>query len=233
MSSSIRVNTIVPSSGSNVAIGTTGGSVDFNKINANVIEGSCLASTSDVNGTHTTGSVTSGSASLTVASATGIVAGMYIVGEGIVPGTTVSSISGTTVTMSANAAATLSSDPVSFYVVNKILTPGIVAGQLCRAWVNFDGTGTVAIRASFNVSSITDNGTGDYTINFTNAMTDANYSSTVTANNITNVTSIGDFATDNSAKSPSAYRVIAKYVNIAGSNYLALDPGSVSIAIFR
>jgi hypothetical protein len=49
-------------------------------------------------------------------------------------------------------------------------------GTLCRAWVNFNGTGTVAIRASFNVSSITDNGTGDYTINFTTAMPDANYS---------------------------------------------------------
>jgi hypothetical protein len=45
----------------------------------------------------------------------------------------------------------------------------------CRAWVNFDGTGTVAIRAAGNVSSITDNGTGDYTVNFTTAMPDANY----------------------------------------------------------
>jgi hypothetical protein len=45
----------------------------------------------------------------------------------------------------------------------------------CRAWVNFNGTGTVAIRASGNVTSITDNGTGDYTVNFTTAMTDANY----------------------------------------------------------
>ena len=44
-----------------------------------------------------------------------------------------------------------------------------------KAWVNFNGTGTVAIRASFNVSSITDNGTGDYTVNFTTAMVDANY----------------------------------------------------------
>lgn len=44
-----------------------------------------------------------------------------------------------------------------------------------RAWVNFNGTGTVAIRAAGNVSSITDNGTGDYTINFTTAMPDANY----------------------------------------------------------
>jgi len=46
----------------------------------------------------------------------------------------------------------------------------------CRAWVNFNGTGTVAIRASGNVSSITDNGTGDYTVNFSTAMPDINYS---------------------------------------------------------
>jgi hypothetical protein len=45
----------------------------------------------------------------------------------------------------------------------------------CRAWVNFNGTGVVAIRASGNVSSITDNGTGDYTVNFATAMQDANY----------------------------------------------------------
>ncbi len=46
----------------------------------------------------------------------------------------------------------------------------------CRAWVNFNGSGTVSIRASGNVSSITDNGTGDYTINFSTSLTDANYS---------------------------------------------------------
>ena len=47
---------------------------------------------------------------------------------------------------------------------------------MCRAWVNFNGTGTVAIRASGNVSSITDNATGFFTINLTTAMPDANYS---------------------------------------------------------
>jgi hypothetical protein len=45
----------------------------------------------------------------------------------------------------------------------------------CRAWVNFNGTGTVAIRGSGNVSSITDNGTGAYTVNFSTALVDANY----------------------------------------------------------
>jgi hypothetical protein len=49
----------------------------------------------------------------------------------------------------------------------------------CRAWVNFNGTGTVAIRSSGNVSSITDNGTGLYTVNFTNAMPDAEYAVTI------------------------------------------------------
>ena len=54
----------------------------------------------------------------------------------------------------------------------------------CRAWVNFNGTGTPAIRGSGNVSSITDNGTGDYTVNFTTAMSDANYSTVCTGTQI-------------------------------------------------
>jgi hypothetical protein len=57
---------------------------------------------------------------------------------------------------------------------------GVLATQngmtgIAKAWVNFNGTGTVAILGSFNVSSITDNGTGDYTVNFTTAMPNANY----------------------------------------------------------
>lgn len=53
--------------------------------------------------------------------------------------------------------------------------PGAAPRYACRAWVNFNGTGTVAVRASGNVASITDNGVGDYTINFTTAMPDADY----------------------------------------------------------
>lgn len=51
---------------------------------------------------------------------------------------------------------------------------------LSSAWVNFNGTGTIAIRSSYNVASLTDNGTGDYTINFTNTFANANYSAVVT-----------------------------------------------------
>ena len=53
----------------------------------------------------------------------------------------------------------------------------------CRAWVNFNGTGTVSIYESGNVSSITDNGTGDYTVSFTTAMPDENYVLAGTTNN--------------------------------------------------
>jgi len=57
---------------------------------------------------------------------------------------------------------------------------GTQIGTFCRAWVNFNGTtntgGFCTIRGSFNVTSVADNGTGDYTVNFTNALPDANYS---------------------------------------------------------
>jgi hypothetical protein len=63
---------------------------------------------------------------------------------------------------------------------------GTQIGTFCRAWVNFNGTGTVAIRASFNVSSITDGGTGIYTVNLTNAISDANYSICISAGDSAN-----------------------------------------------
>ena len=60
---------------------------------------------------------------------------------------------------------------------------GTQNGTLCRAWVNFDGEGTIAIRADFNVNSLTDNGTGDYSVTFDNAMTDTNYATCASISN--------------------------------------------------
>ena len=54
----------------------------------------------------------------------------------------------------------------------------------CTAWVNFNGTGTVAIRDSFNVSSITDHAVGDYTVNFANAMSNTNWTVVVTSGSV-------------------------------------------------
>ena len=103
----------------------------------------------------------------------------------------------------------------------------------CRAWVNFNGTGTVAIRGSGNVTSITDNGTGDYTVNFTNAMPDVNYASLATTNQnaVANPTNISIGYPDNSSTilySTTQVRFLIKF-----SSASAFDAITVSIAIFR
>jgi hypothetical protein len=70
--------------------------------------------------------------------------------------------------MSTLVAQTISNGTVSTSTAN------VINGA--KAWVNFNGTGTVAIRGSYNVSSITDHATGNYTVNFTNSMPNVNYS---------------------------------------------------------
>jgi len=102
-----------------------------------------------------------------------------------------------------------------------------VETRLCRAWVNFNGTGTVAIRASYNVSSITDNSTGSYTVNFTTAMADVNYCATLSYTNEVNVQhAIGFLSTLN------AGFVQVEHFDAANSAHAA-DKAVVNIAIFR
>lgn len=100
----------------------------------------------------------------------------------------------------------------------------------CRAWVRFDGTGTVAINASGNVSSITDNGAGDYTINFTTAMQDANYAAIGTCN----WDSVGGSAVDQNVKADdhTTTSVRIRTTGKVNSTYFA-DNSEVSVAIFR
>jgi len=70
---------------------------------------------------------------------------------------------------------------------NSSTTAQIASGR-AKAWVNFNGVSTVAIRANFNVNSITDNGTGHFTINFTSALSDANYCYSFGGQRDTNIT---------------------------------------------
>lgn len=76
--------------------------------------------------------------------------------------------------------AELASNAVNSQTLTLLNASGSAPVYACRAWVNFNGTGTVAIRASGNVSSITDNGTGKYAVNFLTALPDANYATVVT-----------------------------------------------------
>lgn len=98
-----------------------------------------------------------------------------------------------------------------------------VAQGSAKAWVNFNGTGTVAIRASFNVSSMTDNGVGDYTMNFTTAMPDANYSLVVTSD----YGAANNFLT--SAPTTSAARVQTFATTTGGVQ----DRAWIGVAVFR
>jgi hypothetical protein len=100
----------------------------------------------------------------------------------------------------------------------------------CRAWVNFNGTGTVAIRASGNVSSITDNNTGDYTVNFTTAMPDANFSVCGTAALLATGSATPRFVAPVSQAGLGASNVQIRTADDAGAT---VDTACVSIAIFR
>jgi hypothetical protein len=108
---------------------------------------------------------------------------------------------------------------------------GTVAGlpsYQCRAWVNFNGTGTVAIRASGNVSGITDNGTGVYTVNFTTAMPDADYTTvTATSNTATNSTIL---VIDNATPPTTSSVKLLAFNSSIGS---FVDEAFNSVAIFR
>jgi len=106
-------------------------------------------------------------------------------------------------------------------------------GNAVKAWVNFNGTGTVAIRASFNVSSITDNGTGDYTVNFTTALADANYAPNIQTNsNVTSfVAMFGGYQFTTDTKTASAYRFHTGFSDAAAAG--VGDWSDINVAILR
>lgn len=111
---------------------------------------------------------------------------------------------------------------------------GTQVGTLCRAWVNFNGvSGSVGIRASFNVSSITRNGAGDYTVTFTNTFSDANYSTVLTTQRPApagaNLGLQGLYAGDTYTPTSSSTRIITTGTD----GTTAQDRVAVLVAIFR
>lgn len=199
---------------------------------------SSFATSSDIAGlTIPSGTITSGTSQLSLSGTTNqgsVVSGAFVTGQGILPGTTVISGAGTYVVgLSQNANTTISNEPIVFYKPNAIVTPGAIGGQLCRAWVNFDGTTSpINIRASYNVSSITDNGTGDYTVNFTTAMPDANYGVGLSGNQISasnSNTGIAIYNTGSTSLTTTSVRVQTG----TPSNGVLQDIAVACVAIFR
>jgi hypothetical protein len=112
-------------------------------------------------------------------------------------------------------------------VTGSITGGSISAANSLQAWVNFNGTGTVAIRASNNVSSITDGGVGVYTVNFTTALSDANYA---VAGSCGIDTSAGTtFGLNNNTQSTSAVVVTTKRRDTGAG----VDQTQVQAVIFR
>lgn len=98
----------------------------------------------------------------------------------------------------------------------------------CRSWVNFNGSGTVAIRANGNVSSITDNGTGNYTVNFATALPDANYCVSATGKSDIDVRTVN--------LNPSAAHFATGSIRVLGvlnSDASVFDVDFASVSIFR
>lgn len=102
------------------------------------------------------------------------------------------------------------------------------SGGVCSAWVNFNGTGTVAIRNQFNVSSITDNGVGTYTVNFTTNLLHANYATLVSAG--PQSSAAFNYAVGN----PEAIPPTVSGVRVAAerSDGAAADLSNFSVAVF-
>ena len=103
-----------------------------------------------------------------------------------------------------------------------------VVNGTAKAWVNFNGEGTVAIRRAFNVSSITDNGTGDYTVNFTTPLVDGNYALVGTTGN--NTTSMHVVMQPVTLQPPSTTAVRIQTPSADGT--LITNPPSVNVSIF-
>jgi hypothetical protein len=157
--------------------------------------------------------------------ATSFTAGNYLKGNGSSAIQVQSGIPGSDITSGNIAAAR---------ITNALNASGSAPIYAARAWVNFNGTGVVAIRASGNVSSITDNSAGKYTVNFTTAMPNANYTVaglTVcgTVNNISNGTLVlvGESSTGPSIKTTTAVQVGTGNDNTGGF----ADNADISIVV--
>lgn len=133
-------------------------------------------------------------------------------------------------------AANLTGNVASARITDALNASGSAPIYACRAWVNFNGTGTVAIRASGNVSSVVDQGTGRYKINLTTAMPDTNY---VTVGSTLNSTTPGVNGiawvggSDDSGATVGSYTTTSLQIGTYYYPTVGFDPAYVQIAIFR
>lgn len=237
----INANNIVNGTitGNKIALGTiTGDDIATGQITANLFSSTIYASNSDIFGVSANANTFGNNIIIVAGNTSTISVGDIVSGSNLAPNTVVTGFNSppsgrSNITISNAAAGSNTNTAVSFYSSTKVVSPGIAGPGLCKAWVNFNGTGSVQIRAAYNVSSITDNGTGSYTVNFTNAMPDVNYSvaggaGTNSSANGYRWLAIGSSAASDFSMLTTSVRVQSVY---DGTN--KTDAEFVSVAIFR
>jgi hypothetical protein len=137
--------------------------------------------------------------------------------------------SGDTITVPSGATTTLTDGVSGDFKMNSGYG-SVTTAYGCRAWVNFNGTGTVAIREDGNVTSITDGGTGIYTVNFTTVMPDANYCANLSiAETSGGAAAVSGIYATSAAPTSSAIRVLC----VGNASDLLADTAFYNVAIFR
>jgi len=214
---------------------TVSGNVTMNLLNFSYISDNDVASFTDMRAVVANCTTASGNTSVTYRSNTApITVGMFVTGATINVGSVVTSVvNANTITISSAAANSSTNTSLTFYTPNKLLVSHVASPGLCKAWVNFNGAATTTatfIRGAFNVSSITDNGISDYTVNFIQAMADANYSVVATIGQTT-ITPGGGAAAVCMPKTyaTGSVRIITGY----GNSMTANDWDQNNIAVFR
>ena len=196
--------------------------------------GGGLQSTSDASGNL---NLVSGTTTIVALTSAGIAVTGTLTATGAVTLTTVLPVAsgGTGVSTSTGTGANvLGTSPTmatpTFDSAQLATVVGTAPLYMARAWVNFNGTGTVAIRASGNVSSITDNGTGDYTVNFTTAMADVNYAAFISSGQ----GSTSGWHEVGTTKTTTTCNVFTtNHSAFTGDGRFQGDFAAVSIAVFR
>lgn len=215
-----NVNNIVP-----VSKGGTGSST-MSGARSNL--GLTYATPEDIKGYRFLGSTTANSATVSVAVPNTIKEGDFISGSGIIPGTIVIGGGETNSITLSNPISFTSTDSLFVsYKPDRVLTAGIAAPQLCKAWVNFNGVGILNIRSAYNVRSVIDEGIGNYTINFSSPLIDENYSVT---GSVGGLGAHSFRVADELANSRTSQSVRIVTLNSASSG---ADFSYVNIAIFR
>jgi len=153
---------------------------------------------------------------------------MTLSGDGTITGLSAGGLPDSSVTSDDIATSAITTVKIADANITAAKLDGAQSGSApayaARAWVNFNGTGTVAIRASGNVTSITDGGAGFYLVNFTNAMPDVNYAV---------ATAVGNDTVNNTANTVGARTVSSVRAVISNSSGSLIDDSYVAVSVFR